>query len=225
MTPYHYQSHLPQGMDERPMMQIRFDKPFPAHTIIETLYTGRPGFDSIPQPGAYRAFFVLRDPRDVVVSYFFSLKYSHKIMNEQMQKDRDFLHRISEEDGLAWMIDALAQPNGYFDAQRSWLEPSANNTAVRVYRYEDLFGADQLSAMLDLFTHLHIPLSESKLAGLLDHYRFEKFAGGRAKGVEDVNHQYRKGTAGGWREHFTAKVESHFRRRTGDLLEVLGYEW
>ena len=68
---------FPGGIDPRKMTEIRFEAPLPPGTIVSPLYLDYPGFRSIPKPDSYRAFFVMRDPRDILVSWYLSIKHYH----------------------------------------------------------------------------------------------------------------------------------------------------
>lgn len=87
-------------------------------TLVTPLYLTYQDFETIPKTGDYRAFFVIRDPRDLVVSQYFSKLYSHKRSGE-IDQVRQELGAINQEDGLARMIDHLAE-NGYWDRVRTW---------------------------------------------------------------------------------------------------------
>ena len=49
----------------------------PRRRIVSPLYMPYDGFAALPKPEPWRAFFVMRDPRDVVVSWYFSSISSH----------------------------------------------------------------------------------------------------------------------------------------------------
>src|SRR3989339_1973072 len=53
---------------------------FPLRAFVPGLYVDYPLYDVfIDKPHAYKAFFVYRDPRDMVVSWYWSAKESHGI--------------------------------------------------------------------------------------------------------------------------------------------------
>lgn len=54
--------------------------------------------------------------------------------------------------------------------------------------------------------------------------RFEKMAGGRTVGSENVTNHYRKGQPGDWVNHFKAEHKAAFKQRYPGLLQQLGYE-
>ena len=53
--------------------------------------------------------------------------------------------------------------------------------------------------------------------------RFTKRAGGRDRGEENVEHHFRKGVPGDWKNHFADEHVREFNRRYGELLEITGY--
>ena len=118
LTSYRYQDDLPGKHDPRKLTQRRFEKPFPEATIVTTIYIDYEGFASIPKPARYKAFFVMRDPRDVLISWYFSSKFSHPLLGD-LGRIRQDLNRLSEPDGLLYSIDYL-DDFGLFAAQRSW---------------------------------------------------------------------------------------------------------
>ncbi|MDZ7771693.1 MAG: sulfotransferase domain-containing protein [Balneolaceae bacterium] len=222
LTGFQYQkAWMPNGKDSRPYNERRFSRAFPRRRICGPLYFHYECFEALEKPENHRAFFVMRDPRDLAVSYYFSMKHSHGNIGEGLRKRLDALSR---EEGLCWSIDTLHNM-GALEAQRSWVRDGAQNSNVRIFRYEDLVGGDQFQHLRELFDFCTIPMPDEALADLIDRYAFQKLAGGRSKGTGDRKHHYRKGVAGDWRNHFDEQVESHFREVTEDLIEVLGYAW
>jgi len=195
----------------------------PAKTIAVCLYVTYPSFRSMPKPGGYRGIFVMRDPRDVAVSWYYSTKFSHPEVAEAVTRRRRKLQELSKEDGLLYMIDHLSKERGMFDCQRTWAEHLLSDGNMRVFRYEDLFGDHQQEAMRRLFDHLGIPLGDKELAAMLAKYSFARLSGGRKKGRSDKRHHYRRGEAGSWQDELTPRVLEAFAAKTGDLLAVLGY--
>ncbi len=79
LRPYRYQDDLPGQFDPRTLTERRFDEPFPVNSIATTIYIDYEGFSRIPKPRTYKAFFIMRDPRDVLISWYFSSKHSHPL--------------------------------------------------------------------------------------------------------------------------------------------------
>jgi hypothetical protein len=197
-----------------------FDGPLPKRVIGTHLYIGYPTYLTIPKPESYRTFFILRDPRDIVVSWYFSTRYSHPstgLIPERRKK----LENLSLSDGLKYSIDAIER-SGLFWSQRSWIHNSEDHGNVRVFRYED-FAHENRSFLKQLFDYLNIVIPEDEFFALYDQHRFERYSEGRTKGMEEPKSHYRKGMPGDWINYFDSATIVHFRKVTKDLLEVLGY--
>ncbi len=200
--------------------------------------------------GGYRGFHVIRDPRDIVVSGYFSHLHSHPITEHNSERmgawRRKLSQAASEEEGLLLELEYEAENFGHL---RDW---NYEDPDVLELRYEDLvveplavfarafafwglelprFGLPALAAALlrrgprrgslvPPGRRLPLPL----LRRIVERNSFERRSGGRAPGEEDVRHHYRKGIPGDWRSHFTPRVTAAFKDRYGDLPVALGYE-
>ncbi|UCF18340.1 MAG: sulfotransferase domain-containing protein [Gemmatimonadota bacterium] len=201
------------------LRQATFDRPFPKRKVVTALYISHPTFLSITKPYPYKAFFVLRDPRDTVVSWYFHGKNSDSQIPPMPELRRE-LNQLSLHAGLKYMIDRLEE-FGSFEAQRSWiLEQDAD--APKIFRYEDL-SRDNPGFLKLLFQYLGVDMPESEFTALVQRHTFKKHSGGREQGQEDQYAHSRKGIAGDWENYFDAGVLEHFRSVTGDTLEILGY--
>lgn len=213
------------GLNAHPYVRLglnyaSFSQPLPAKTIGVHLYIGYPVYLTIPKPSAYKTFFVLRDPRDIIVSWYFSARFSHTLIDPIPDLRKD-LKKIDFHEGMKYIIDRLDEW-GSFEAQRSWINADEEGGKVRIFRYEDLAG-DNLNFLIQLFDYLNILMPEDKLLSLYGRHRFEKHSGLRKQGVEDRYSHYRKGVSGDWRNYFDSSIENYFRKKTEDLLETLGY--
>ena len=166
----------------------------------------------------------MRDPRDVLISWYFSSKYSHDLIGEQ-ERIRQKLHKLDLDDGLLYGIDHL-EDFGLFKAQHSWAnDPSRDPDVVMLVRYEELVATENLALFQKLLTHCDIQIPADLLAELLHDNSFESLSGGRRRGEEDKKSSYRKGVHGDWRNYFNNKIQNRFAEATGDLLAVWRYEW
>jgi hypothetical protein len=220
LTFYDCERQFPGRYDPRKITQRRFRKPFPTSAIITPIYIDYEGFASIPKPERYKAFFVMRDPRDVLISWYFSIKCSHGLLGE-IERIRGDLASLSEADGLLYSIDFLAD-YGLFAAQRSWASASARDPNVLLVRHEDLTAPTNLPSVAQMFDHCDIRMPQTVLEELLDAYSFEKLSG-RKPGQEDPSAHYRKGVPGDWRNHFNDRIQLRFSELTGDLLYLWNY--
>lgn len=219
LQPYNFYQEL-EKEDPRLSSSYVFTEQFPSNTIITPLYISFESFCTIPKNEDYRAFFVMRDPRDLIVSWYFSTRYSHPSIGK-IQEHRDKLNQVSIKEGLMLSIDFLLD-RGYFLTLESWINAAAVDPNVRLVKYEDITSSDNFGAMEDLFRHCMIHARTDVLQAVLDDVRFEKLAE-RKQGIEDQFSHYRKGIEGDWVNYFDDEVESKFNEELGDLTAALGY--
>jgi Sulfotransferase domain len=220
LTPYNQEIELYGGYDPRKIVERYYDKAFPKSTIATPLYIHYEGFAAIPKPARYKAFFVMRDPRDIVISWYFSIKCSHPVVGE-VEQLRLHLNRLSDSDGLLYAIEFL-HDYGLFKAQRSWAHVPTYDPNVLLVRYEDLLGPNNQPIVERLLEHCDIRMPSTVLAELLAAHSFEQLSG-RKRGQEDRHAHYRKGIAGDWRNYFDLKIEARFQEVAGDVLAVWNY--
>jgi hypothetical protein len=163
-----------------------------------------------------RRFFVMRDARDTLISFYFSTKKSHRIEVDTMNTRRQKLNELSEEDGIIYLMDEVMHP--VFLIQKSWV--AAPDTLV--LRYEDILG-NELGFFRKLIDYCEIDIDDQRLEVIISKNNFEAVVG-RKPGEEDISSHYRKGIAGDWRNHFTEKVKVEFKKKYGNLLIDTGYE-
>jgi hypothetical protein len=217
LSTYQYQAEMPESHDPRPVNERSFTVPFPMRKIVSPLYIDYGNYRAIPKPESARAFFVTRDPRDLVVSWYFSQRFSHGLMGD-IGEVRGVLGDLPQSEGLSYAIRHLDE-FGLFAAQRSWLDAADDPDAI-VVRFEELIGEDSFGAYRRIFDHCRLQVDDETLAEVLERYSFERLSG-RSRGSEDVYTHFRKGVAGDWENHFDDEVMATFREVTGDLVEAL----
>jgi lipopolysaccharide transport system ATP-binding protein len=168
--------------------------------------------ESLPQ----RTFAVIRDPRDTAVSWYFSLRYSHRLDDPSVKESREILSRLSKTDGLALVIcnhlrDAVA-------IQESWLR-----SGMKIFRYEDL-RSRQHEAFSQLFDYCGLDVPERQRRQIVDRNSFERRTWWRF-GWESVRSHLRKGIAGDWKNHFCERLKRLFKVHYGRVLIDAGYEY
>jgi hypothetical protein len=168
-----------------------------------------------------KGFHVVRDPRDIVVSGYFSHYYSHPDEGwPRLTYFRRYLRTLSKDEGLLREMEFLSR--SLYD-MISW---DYDTPAILQLRFEDLIN-DPVFHFTGIFRYLGIvpqKTSEEELTGIIDKYSFEKLSGGRRPGLEDQAHHYRKGTPGDWQNHFNERHKDYFKKLYNPLLLKLGYE-
>jgi hypothetical protein len=167
---------------------------------------------SIPQ----KRFVVIRDLRDMLVSWYFSLKVSHGLTEGTKVGDfRQVLNSLEFEEGLAYLMDHGLSDNA--NIQLSWLR-----AGDWVIRYEDII-ADEQGQYQKIFNFCGLQIPEDRRRAIVEANSFEKKTG-RKKGEEKVESHHRKGIRGDWQNHFSPKTTERFKERFGKVLVETGYE-
>lgn len=221
LIPFSYEASLPGGFDPRGLTERVITRPFPKRTIATPLYIDYKGYKMVPKPKESKAIFVVRDPRDLVVSEYFSLRYSHGLMGD-IPKLRRQLNKLNEAEGLLHVLEYL-HSYGTFACQRSWIEEGNTDPEVLIVRFEDLITNYSMPIWKNVFGHFDIQIPKLILSELLRDYSFEALSG-RRRGIEDKHSHYRKGVYGDCRNYFDEQLVKKFKQLTGDLIVRLGYE-
>ena len=185
--------------------------------VYPTLYVTKEQFFSVPLPANYKKFLVLCDLRDTLISGYFSIRYSHPVIDHRLENWRYRLNSMSIESGLLMLMAEwlpLCAP-----IQESWIAADE-----KIIRYEDLLEHDLEILEPILLDHCQLPIEPARLRQAILDCRFESLSSGRARGDEDTQAHERKGIAGDWQNHFTPAIKYAFKNRYGRLLVATGYE-
>jgi hypothetical protein len=175
-----------------------------------------------------RGFHVVRDPRDITVSAYFSHLYSHSADDfPRLVGHREKLRQSTKEQGLLLELE-FEKPN--FDKMNSWDYALPNVLELKMEQIIREPGEHfrRIFAFLGVLDGdgggLPRKFTAKDLAAILDRYDFAKQSGGRKPGQEDPKSHYRKGVPGDWKNHFTEEHKTSFKQNFNDLLVKLGYE-
>ena len=107
-----------------------------------------------------RAFHYVRDPRDIVVSAYFSHRNSHRTKWwPELVEHRQKLRSCSKDQGLFIELEFRSRQ---FQEMRSW-KHSSDNQSIRLYKIEDVVS-NPYQAFLEIFAHLGLLDAESYCA-------------------------------------------------------------
>jgi hypothetical protein len=168
---------------------------------------------------AAKKIFLLRDPRDVVLSnVFLWLGRNPNPSSIQSLRDRVFLLKATENyQRFLCNSDLDRFCDQWMDAVR-YLMPLCGMTI----RYEDLL-LDQASQLAAIFQYLSVECSAQTITGCCEASSFYRMTGGRARGDERVTDFFRKGIAGDWRNYLTQGDGAAIDSRIGEMMMKLGY--
>lgn len=231
------------------MFDCNLDKYLSEHPADFVAYTNADYAYTKDFQKEYRAFHVIRDPRDIIVSSYFSSRNSHPTRPwPELIPHREKLKQVSKDEGILLEMEFIRH---FMEHLSTWNYAQPN---VLELRYEEVTSAPYQS-FLDIFQFLgclddgnasvrkrlsyalaalarrtfgvpgkgsHVPAEI--LLGRVYENQFDRKSGGRSRGTEDVQSHYRKGRAGDWVNHFSDEHRSFFKEKFGDLAVRLGYE-
>jgi hypothetical protein len=176
-------------------------------------------WSEVERLGPLRGFHVVRDPRDIVVSAYFSHLNSHPDY-PGLAALRDKLREAPKDEGLLIEIDSRA---GQFAKMIDW--DYTRSDILELKMEEVTADAGRVIPRIVSFLGLgpNDGLDQEAIAEIVERNRFEVKAG-RPPGTEDPHSHYRKGVAGDWVGHFTDRHVEYFKDRYNDVLLKLGYE-
>lgn len=193
-----------------------FHKNFPLKTFVPGLYMSYDLYEEIEKPNNYKTFYVMRDPRDIVVSWYYSMLESHSLMGK-VGKYRNHLQRLNHDKGIEYCIKALAFK---FAGMRTWMY--SEDKDVYICKFEDLILGpyDQFQK---IFNHCQITIPPVVLQEVLNDYEKEKMRNQdiQKRKNNKISH-YRKLSSSHEKE-FQKHHYELFYQINGNLLETLGY--
>jgi len=200
---------MPGHVDGHKLTEWTFPEEFPSNILVPNFYIGYEAFRQIPQPTTYRAVFVTRDPRDITVSWYFSMRESHPPMGSVPQV-RKKLKSIGKKKGIEISIDHLYDM-GVYSSIKERDNKSEENENVKVFEFRELTEKTKNKFNEPLnFSSFDIP--KKTVEEVIEEMGFENQTG-REKGGVDTESHFRKGETGDWKNRFYEGIESHFEKR------------
>lgn len=172
-----------------------------------------PGIANLDQ---YRVILMVRDPRDILVSDFYSIRHSHPEPNAKGDKHASFVERRAtslQKTIDQFVLDEAAGYQNRFMAYRELL----GKPNVKVLRYEDML-TDYPAWLQAIADHVEIRW-DSKVLEKLIQKNANLFT---AK--EQPHSHYRKGAARDFQEKLKPETIAKFNAIFADTLTIFGYE-
>jgi hypothetical protein len=178
------------------------DKPDPRFFLAHARYD--PNFPNV--------VYVVRDPRDVMVSFWHYQKLLYK----------DFSQTLEE-----YVASDAHWPCEWDEHAESWLMPR-RHPRLMVVRYEQMH-ADPAGVLRAVVEFAGIAVDEARVALAVEESRFEKMREAEEKfGVNgaagDSGERFvRKGVCGSWRQEMSAAAQAILERKYAPAMRELGY--
>jgi hypothetical protein len=194
----------------------------PSGAIVTGHLVHRPDYAAMLAEEGYRSLLIVRDPRDVAVSFvhYVTTTPGHYLYERYQGLGSDEERLLTtivgiREQLVPWLANGLLDIGTLYGVFAPWTHEPLN----RIVRFEDLVGPAgggsrerQERAIGAIAEHLGLPLTAGETAVIAD-------------GVFDVTSPtFRRGLIGSWKEHFTAEHVRAFTEIAGQTLVEWGYE-
>lgn len=159
-----------------------------------------------------RAIYLVRDPRDVVLSEF-AFQTARGWVDGDFQTYLEGFLR-GEVNGFAWR-----------DHVRSWLAAADRSPDIRVYRYDEL-RKSTLPVLTSLLEFLGVQVSPETISQAVSNNSLQEMKKKEQLSPQKVSKRdrfVRNGSVGGWRENFSDAQVDLVRQFLGPELKRLGY--
>lgn len=212
-----------------PVNRDEFNDKLPDERIVQNLKRLRPGdtaygyikarppfISLLTQPGT-ATIFVIRDPRDMIVSHVFyatNMHSGHGMHTYYTQVLGSMEERINAAiEGVTTPGSEISPIDKRYLGYLGWLDEAD----VLCLRFEELI-LEREKALASILSYLEQRGFTPTLPRQDQVDILQRFIRPHKSGT------FRKGQAGGWREHFTEENKRHFKDHAGDLLLRLAYE-
>ena len=219
------------SMNIRPNISSFFSK-----NEIDFLVFANADKNFIDDDAQFRAFHVIRDPRDLVVSGYYSHLYSHTLKGSpELREHRDQLKSVEQDEGLfkEMLFDAKFLGHMY-----NW---NYKDERILELKYEDVLRDSSL--IFKAYENLGLVnqpvrgrarrwifknyktrvMSSARMNRIIESHSFKAISK-RNVGEENVKSHFRKGISGDWKNHFNEEHKEYFKKEFGEVLIKLGYE-
>lgn len=195
-----------------------FHEKFPRGVFVPGLYMSYDLYEEIKKPTNHKTLCIMRDPRDIVVSWYFSMLKTHGLMGK-VHKYRTELNNLDIDDGLHYCIDQLSIK---LMAMRTWIN-NQHDSKIIIIKFEDLTSSPILK-FEELFNFLNINFDKNELDTIISDYSKEEMRKKDLEKRKDKTSSHYREKSSSHASYFKKEHYDHFYEVTGNLVEVLGYE-
>jgi hypothetical protein len=191
---------------------------FPAGTFVPGFYGSYQEYVALPKRHPHRLVYLGRDPRDVIVSGYWSAVETHRVTHLQEVEDfRVQLKGMSMEDALLALIESCRD---YFADMATWID--VDDPTVARFRLEDV-REDNEGAVRAMLAHCNVTLSPDELATVLQETSRDAL---RARDLENRaagQESHYRDRPSRHQDVFTAVHHAKMEEVAPGLVEKLGY--
>lgn len=159
---------------------------------------------------SYRMFAVVRDLRDVAVSYYFARRQAHTLTDEKFIEWRERALSMSIDEHVPELAEEIAEQYRYFIALKK------RSPDMLIKRYEDMID-DFPQWMKEVTNHLDLDEQPELTANIVSAATF-------TVSHEDASSHRRSGKSGAYLDKLKPETVKLLNDKYGDLLNEFGYK-
>lgn len=186
----------------------------PKNIIVSPLYCSNHGFTKMIKAPNFVAFYVIRDPRDLLVSDYFSLKETHPVISKFIQDRRQELESLSKEEGIQMLLESHFESR-FMNILEQWV--SNPNPNIHIIKFEEFPGAFSQKTLTEFLSKIKLNLTSDQIDHLCKKYSFKTIQ-------KNQGGHYRQGKHGDWKNHLNSDHIKFFKEKYGESLIQMGYE-
>jgi len=198
--------------------QARLGKKFPAGTFVPGLYCSYDEYLQIPKTRPRRVIYMFRDPRDVVVSgYYSTVKTHRKLTDRTLEAYRDKLRKMPFDDALCDLIE-VAAPRLHEAA--SWID--VDDPDVAKFYLEEV-SQDPRVQVDRMLRHCEVDLTPTELETVLKDVSRTALQSKDLSIRKDTTESHYRIDRKTFRDVFKPQHYETFNRVAPGLAEKMGY--
>ena len=212
LHPQLYRKYQPTINNRNIVRYKNFSRLKPGQIAVSHLYFNS-GLQEMIRSCGIKHIFMIRDPRDIVVSQIF---YASSRKNHRLHASFSSIKETNERLKLAIKGNdeqRIASIGRRMESYYGWLDSGG-----LIVRFEDLIGGkgggdatSQTETLRTIFSYLEIDNGTEIITSIGD------------KLFANRGPTFRKGTSGGWKEHFDDELTGLFNENTAAWMKKYGY--
>ena len=166
----------------------------------------------------YLIVLMIRDPRDVLVSNYYSTAYSHRVPDKESSGYKEFLEKREKTRQIDVDAYVLARSEKVYSVYQRYINLLLNNFPhTLVVKYEDMTG-DFQTWLKKLLEYCKLEISDELLHSLLTQAKQS-----RPK-KEDIQRHVRKGVPGDFKEKLRPETIDYLNSKFSPILKAFEYD-
>ncbi len=184
------------------------------------LYSVFGGFvEGIPDLEKYMMLLVIRDPRDILVSRYYSISYNHPLPAPVSGKFIEFITKRNKARNMDIDSFAIEKSDLVLDIfERYRVLLLKNHSNVYLTRYEDMLD-DFHSWLISILDYCELKLDKKDVEILIRENKEIKPV------KEDKQNRYRRGVAGDFREKLSSKTIDYLNIKFENVIKTFDYSF